>query len=183
MDETVHSRTSSASPGGRRGISRADLVYTSPRVRLDLLVGLFCREAVRALLRHKLRTALTTLGIMIGIAAVVLVVAVGEAGSARAEAELQKLGDNLVWIEAGSRNVNGVRTGSHGTTSLTVEDAEAIRREVPLLKRISPQVDGTVHAIGPDDELDHALSRRDARLPRHQEVGGRRRRARSPTTT
>ena len=114
-------------------------------MRLDLLVGLFVREALRSLLRHKLRSALTTLGIMIGIAAVVLVVAVGEAGSARAEAELQKLGDNLVWIEAGSRNINGVRNGSHGTTSLTSEDADAIRREVPLLKRISPQVDGTIH--------------------------------------
>src|SRR6478609_2120861 len=115
-------------------------------MRLDLLVGLFCREAVRALLRHKLRSALTTLGIMIGIAAVVLVVAVGEAGSARAEAALQALGDNLVWIEAGSRNVNGVRNGSHGTTSLTAEDAEAIRRDVPELKAMSPQVDGTIHA-------------------------------------
>jgi putative ABC transport system permease protein len=114
-------------------------------MRLDLLVGLFFREALRALMRHKLRSALTTLGIMIGIAAVVLVVAVGEAGSARAEAELQKLGDNLVWIEAGARNINGVRNGSHGTTSLTAEDADAIRREVPLLKRISPQVDGTIH--------------------------------------
>ena len=117
-------------------------------MRLDLLVGLFCREAVRALMRHKLRSALTTLGIMIGIAAVVLVVAVGQAGSARAEAELQKLGDNLVWIEAGARNINGVRNGSHGTTSLTAEDAEAIRNEVPLLKRMSPQVDGTVHILG-----------------------------------
>jgi putative ABC transport system permease protein len=114
-------------------------------MRLDLLVGLFFREALRALMRHKLRSALTTLGIMIGIAAVVLVVAVGEAGSARAEAELQKLGDNLVWIEAGARNINGVRNGSHGTTSLTAEDADTIRREVPLLKRISPQVDGTIH--------------------------------------
>ena len=118
-------------------------------MRFDLLVGLFCREAVRALMRHKLRSALTTLGIMIGIAAVVLVVAVGQAGSARAEDALQKLGDNLVWIEAGSRNINGVRNGSHGTTSLTAEDAEAIRREVPLLKRMSPQVDGTLHVIGP----------------------------------
>ncbi|HXU71837.1 MAG TPA: ABC transporter permease [Polyangia bacterium] len=116
-------------------------------MRVDVLVGLFCREAVRALLRHKLRSALTTLGIMIGIAAVVLVVAVGEAGSARAEAALQNLGDNLVWIEAGSRNINGVRNGSHGTTSLTGDDADAIRRDVPLLKRMSPQVDGTVHLL------------------------------------
>jgi putative ABC transport system permease protein len=117
-------------------------------MRFDVLVGLFVREAARALLRHKLRSALTALGIMIGIAAVVLVVAVGAAGSARAENELQKLGDNLVWIEAGSRNVNGVRNGSHGTTSLTMEDADAIRREVPLIKRMSPQVDGTIHVLG-----------------------------------
>ena len=114
------------------------------RARLTLWASLFCREATRALLRHKLRSGLTTLGIMIGIAAVVLVVAVGQAGSARAEAELQKLGDNLVWIEAGSRNIAGARTGSHGTTSLTGEDAEAIRREVPLITRLSPQVDGSI---------------------------------------
>jgi putative ABC transport system permease protein len=116
-------------------------------MRLELWIGLFCREAARALMRHKLRSALTTLGIMIGIAAVVLVVAVGQAGAARAEAALQNLGDNLVWIEAGSRNINGVRNGSHGTTSLTEDDAEAIRREVPLLKRMSPQVDGSVHIL------------------------------------
>ena len=116
-------------------------------MRGDLLVGLFFREAVRALLRHKLRSALTTLGIMIGIAAVVLVVAVGQAGSERAQSELQKLGDNLVWIEAGSRNINGVRNGSHGTTSLTIDDADTIRREVPLIKRVSPQVDGGLHVI------------------------------------
>ena len=117
------------------------------QARPSLWLALFCREAVRALLRHKTRSALTTLGIMIGIAAVVLVVAVGEAGSARAENELQKLGDNLVWIEAGSRNINGVRNGSHGTTSLTAEDADAIRREVKELKRMSPQVDGTIHVL------------------------------------
>ena len=102
---------------------------------------------MRALLRHKTRSALTTLGIMIGIAAVVLVVAVGEAGSAKAQAQLQGLGDNLVWVEAGARNINGVRNGAHGTTSLTLEDAEAIKREVPLIKRVSPQIDGGLQII------------------------------------
>ena len=76
-----------------------------------------------------------------------MVVAIGKAGSERAEAELQKLGDNLVWIEAGSRNIAGVRTGTHGTTSLTTDDAEAIQHEIPLIRRISPQVDGNVQAI------------------------------------
>ena len=84
---------------------------------------------------------------MIGIAAVVLVVAVGKAGSARAQAELQALGDNLVWVEAGSRNVAGTRTGTHGTTTLTVGDADAIRNEISLIKSVSPQVDGNIQII------------------------------------
>jgi putative ABC transport system permease protein len=118
--------------------------------RLRFLARVFCREAARGLLRHKLRSALTTLGITIGIAAVVLVVAIGEAGKARAEAALASLGDNLVWVEAGSRNVAGVRTGTHGTSSLMLEDAEAIRREVPLITRLSPQIDGNIHAVRGD---------------------------------
>ena len=115
--------------------------------RASVLVVVFLREAVRALLRHKTRSALTTLGITIGIAAVVLVIAIGRAGSDRARAELQKLGDNLVWVEAGSRNVAGVRTGTHGMTTLTIDDVEAIRREVPLVRSVSPQVDGNVQVI------------------------------------
>jgi len=109
-----------------------------------LPLSLFGREAVRALSRNKTRSALSAVGITIGIAAVVCVVAIGTAGSQRAEQQLQNLGDNLVWIEAGSRNVNGVRTGSHGMTSLTMEDAEAILHEVPFIKSVSPQVDGGV---------------------------------------
>lgn len=80
---------------------------------------------------------------MVGIAAVIWVVAIGRAGTALAEAELDKLGDNLVWVEAGSRNVAGVRTGSHGTTSLVPEDAEAIRREISLIRSVAENVDGS----------------------------------------
>jgi len=107
-------------------------------------LSLFGREAIRALSKNKTRSALSAIGITIGIAAVVCVVAIGMAGSLRAEQQLQNLGDNLVWIEAGSRNVNGVRTGTHGMTSLTMEDAEAIIHEVPFIKSVSPQVDGSV---------------------------------------
>ncbi len=118
------------------------------RSRRDLatVVALF-GEALRAVFRHRARSTLTALGIAIGVAAVVWVVALGRSGSARAEEELAKLGDNLVWVEAGSRNVNGVRTGSHGVQTLTMDDAEAILREVPLIRRVSPQVDGSLLAI------------------------------------
>ena len=108
---------------------------------------LFCLEAVRALARHKLRTALTALGVMIGVAAVIWVVAIGQASTERVEAQLQNLGNNLVWIEAGSRNINGVRNGAHGTTTLTPEDAAAIRREMPLIASVSENVDGSLQVI------------------------------------
>jgi len=101
-------------------------------------------EAVRALSRNKLRSALAALGITIGIAAVVCVVAIGRAGSDRLEEQLNNLGENLVQVEAGSRNINGVRSGTHGMNTLTVEDAQAILREVPLIKSVSPHVDSKV---------------------------------------
>ena len=107
-------------------------------------LNFFGREAIRALSKNKTRSALSAIGITIGIAAVVCVVAIGTAGSKRAEQQLQNLGDNLVWIEAGSRNVNGVRSGSHGMTSLTMQDAEAISQGVPFIKSVSPNVDGTL---------------------------------------
>jgi putative ABC transport system permease protein len=84
---------------------------------------------------------------MVGVAAVIWVVAIGRAGTAVAEAELAKLGDNLVWVEAGSRNIAGVRTGTHGTTSLMPEDAEAIRREIPLVKAVAENVDGSAQVV------------------------------------
>ena len=83
------------------------------------------QSALVALLRNKMRSMLTVLGITIGIAAVICVVAIGKAGQAQVEQQLNNLGDNFVWIEAGGRAVNGVRTGTHGTKTLTYADAVA----------------------------------------------------------
>jgi putative ABC transport system permease protein len=107
---------------------------------------LFFGEAVKSLSRNKLRSTLAAIAIMIGIGAVVCVVAIGRAGSRRAEQQLQNLGENFVWIEAGSRAPSGVRTGSHGTTRLTVADAQAIARQ-PLIKRVTPNLDGHAHVV------------------------------------
>ncbi|MEO7732187.1 MAG: ABC transporter permease [Kofleriaceae bacterium] len=97
---------------------------------------------MRSLRRNVVRSALAMLGIAVGVAIVITVIALGRASIEASEAELDKLGDNLVWVEAGSRNVAGARTGSHGTTTLTARDAEAIRREIPQLKDVSENVDG-----------------------------------------
>jgi putative ABC transport system permease protein len=105
------------------------------------------QSALVALLRNKMRSVLTVLGITIGIAAVICVVAIGKAGQAQVEQQLNNLGDNFVWIEAGGRAVNGVRTGTHGTKTLTYADAVAIKNQVSLIKSVSPNVDGPVQIV------------------------------------
>src|SRR5450759_2946764 len=105
------------------------------------------RSAFLSMIRNKMRSALTVLGITIGIGAVICVVAIGNAGQAQVEQQLNNLGDNLVWIEAGGRAVNGVRTGSHGTNTLVLADMIAIKNQVPLVKKVSPNVDGSVQII------------------------------------
>jgi putative ABC transport system permease protein len=104
-------------------------------------------SSVLALLRNKMRSVLTVLGITIGIAAVICVVAIGKAGQARVEQQLNNLGDNFVWIEAGGRAVNGVRTGARGTKSLTLGDAAAIKTQIPLIKSVSPNVDASTQIV------------------------------------
>jgi putative ABC transport system permease protein len=104
-------------------------------------------SSVFALLRNKMRSILTVLGITIGIAAVICVVAIGKAGQARVEQQLNNLGDNFVWIEAGGRAVNGVRTGPRGTKTLTLGDAIAIKNQIPLIKAVSPNVDQSTQVV------------------------------------
>ena len=105
------------------------------------------RGSLVALMRNKLRSVLTVLGIMIGIAAVICVVAIGKAGQSRVEQQLRNLGDNFVWIEAGGRAVNGVRTGTHDTKTLTVADAQAIQKQISLIRAASPNVDDPIQVI------------------------------------
>ncbi len=109
--------------------------------------GTIGREAFNALRRNWMRSVLTILGIAIGVGAFICVVAIGNAGSAQIEAQLQSLGDNFIWVEAGSRARNGVRAGARGTRSLTLADAEAIQHEIPLIRTVVPNVDGPVQVV------------------------------------
>ena len=109
--------------------------------------GALLGSSVYALVRNKMRSLLTVLGITIGIAAVICVVAIGKAGQAQVEQQMNNLGDAFVWIEAGGRAVNGVRTGTHGTKSLVLADAIAIKNQIPLIKSVSPNVDGSIQII------------------------------------
>src|SRR5499426_1700751 len=108
------------------------------------------RMALRALARHTLRSALSMLGISIGVGAFLCSVAVGHGAARQIEDQIRSLGENFIWIEAGNRNVNGVRTGTHGTQSLTLRDMHAIQQQIPLLAQISPNVDLRVQVVDRD---------------------------------
>jgi putative ABC transport system permease protein len=112
-----------------------------------MLAVFILREAMRALRRNKMRSGLTVLGVMIGIGAVICVVALGTAGADRIQEQLALLGDNLVWVEAGGRNVAGVRTGTGQTKTLIPDDMKAIVNEVPLIKTCSAQADSRVQLV------------------------------------
>jgi putative ABC transport system permease protein len=100
------------------------------------------RVAFRALVRNKMRAMLTMLGIIIGVAAVIAMVSIGQGAQASVQAQIESIGTNLLFLSAGAQNVGGVRsgTGDSGTNTLTVEDLEAIRREVPSVSMVTPTV-------------------------------------------
>jgi putative ABC transport system permease protein len=105
------------------------------------------REALQALVRNRVRSLLTMLGIVMGVGSFICVVAVGRAGSSRVESQLSNVGDNLIWVEAGSRARNGVRIGSRGSKTLVEGDSRAVLDQVPGIKSASPNVDGRIQAV------------------------------------
>ena len=105
------------------------------------------RMALKALAQNKMRTGLTMLGIIIGVGAVICVVAIGEGASASVERAITNIGANMIWVEAGGVNRGGVRTGKFGTKSLTLGDYEAIKEHVPLVTNVSPQVDTETQTV------------------------------------
>src|SRR5438477_5979632 len=105
------------------------------------------RVAFKAIVQNTMRSALTALGIIIGVAAVICVVAIGEGASARIEQAITNIGANMIWVEAGGVNRAGVRTGAFGTKTLTLGDYEAIKEHVPLVTNVTPQADGRVQVV------------------------------------
>src|ERR1044071_206505 len=99
--------------------------------------------AFRALRRNKMRTILTMLGIIIGVAAVIAMVGIGNGAKAQVEARIASLGENIIIISSGSTTASGIRTGWGGAGTLKLEDAEAIRREIPDVTAVSEEVRST----------------------------------------
>jgi putative ABC transport system permease protein len=112
---------------------------------VNILAG--ARIAVRALRVNKLRSILTMLGIIMGVAAVIAMISVGSGAQARIAEQIQSLGANMLVVLSGSSQTGGVRLGAGSQLTITEEDAWAIKREVPLVEAAAPHMRGSAQVI------------------------------------
>jgi putative ABC transport system permease protein len=103
--------------------------------------------ALQALARNKMTSGLAMLGICFGVGAYICSVSIGKGAARQIQDQIEGLGENMIWVEAGSRNVNGVRTGTHGDKSLTPGDAVAIGTQIALISNASPNVDARAQVV------------------------------------
>ena len=112
---------------------------------MNLLAGL--RSALRALTTNLLRSILTMLGIIIGVAAVITMIAVGSGAQQRVAEQMKSLGSNIMLVLPGSQTAGGARMGAQTGQNLTEEDAAAIAREVPQVQVAAPSNRATAQLV------------------------------------
>ena len=108
------------------------------------------RISVRALLRNKLRSFLTALGIIIGVAAVIAMVAIGEGAKAQVQKQFSMMGTNLLVIQSGSSRAGGVRGGFGSQPTLTYDDLKAIQNEIPSVRLAAPELRSNAQLLSED---------------------------------
>ena len=123
------------------------------------------RVALKALRVNKLRSSLTMLGMIIGVAAVIAMLAIGGGAQERVRDQLKNLGSNLMLIIPGSTTASGVRLGTGAAQTLTEEDALAIALEVEGVVVAAPSLRGSGQVVVGNAELVDAVLRHEQRLP------------------
>src|SRR5262245_18785970 len=101
------------------------------------LLTVTVKLALRALRRNTMRSLLTVLGIIIGVAAVIAMVSIGQGDSVAVQEQIARMGNNMLVLLAGSSTQSGVRSGAGGAPSLTTHDARAIQRECPAVRAVT----------------------------------------------
>ncbi|NLI96938.1 MAG: FtsX-like permease family protein [Synergistaceae bacterium] len=109
--------------------------------------GEILHVSLRSLRANKMRSALTALGIVIGVAAVVAMFAIGTGASRNVEAQLASMGTNLLVVRSGSTTSGGLRMGYGAAPTLTFADAEAIVKECPAVGKAAPTASGSVQVV------------------------------------
>ena len=105
------------------------------------------RIALRALMVNKMRSALTMLGIIIGVSAVIAMIAVGSGAKQRIAEQIASMGSNLLIVLSGSSTSGGLRFGSGTVPTLNVDDAKAILTEIPSVKYVAPTLGGVAQVV------------------------------------
>jgi putative ABC transport system permease protein len=108
------------------------------------------RIAARALLRNKLRSFLTALGIIIGVAAVIAMVSIGEGAKARVQQAFAAMGSDLLVILPGASTAGGARGGFGSQPTLTWDDLRAVQTEIASVRAAAPQLRGSAQLISED---------------------------------
>ncbi len=106
------------------------------------------KVATQSIIKNKMRTLLTMLGIIIGVGAVILMVAIGQGAQGQIRSQIEGLGTNLIVIAPGTSNQGGVSHGAGSFNRLRVEDVEKLQRESVLLAGVSPVISTGSQVIG-----------------------------------
>jgi len=106
------------------------------------------KVASQSILKNKLRTLLTMLGIVIGVGAVIVMVAIGHGAQSQIESQIKGLGTNLIMVMPGSFNGGGVSQGAGAFNRLTVEDADKVKQQSTMLAAVSPVITTRAQVIG-----------------------------------
>jgi putative ABC transport system permease protein len=122
------------------------------------------RIAVKALNRNKMRTILTMLGMIIGVGAVITMVALGKGAQSTIEEQVKAAGTNLININAGNFSQGGVRMGGGNATTLTKEDAEALR-ELPSVQYVAAGVNSRAQIVAGNQNWSSQIQGTDVDLP------------------
>src|SRR5262245_53585847 len=120
--------------------------HQMPRTRTMNLLAIL-KVAVRALNRNKLRTALTMLGIIIGVGAVIALVSIGQGAQSMVQDQINGMGTNMMFIMPGNVMFGGASLGAGAANSLTEEDVQAMIKEIPTIAAASPIVRSSAQLV------------------------------------
>ncbi len=136
VSDRANPRPSEIDELGPVGQTQAPAAPADDRAGAGLgFAGMIVAAAAQAIARNKMRSALTMLGVFIGVAALIVMVAVGQGANAAVRRQIESLGTNLLVVVPGATTRAGVRAGFGSASTLTVADARALRRDAPAVER------------------------------------------------